>query len=92
MGTGVSLEFKNCSLYINGLLVEKDDALISLASELTLGVVPQKIKDFYLEEDDLSKLERLLANEIFGKGNCLTPDLDFIDDFVNEYDDFEDEF
>lgn len=88
MSKGTIMDFRDCSLFINGVLIEKDDALIVLASELTLGNALPKIKKLGLSETDLKRLEDLLNAEIFGKGNCLTPDLE---EGLFEFNDFDDD-
>jgi hypothetical protein len=80
-----SFRLKDCSLFINGKLVGKDDEVIQMANDLSYGVVPKQLRNFYLDEDELSELEILLTHEIFVRGNCLTPDEDFIvdeDEFI----------
>lgn len=67
-------KFKDCSLYVRGILVEKGDELIALTGELSLGNVPSKIRKLGLTEEQLVQLETLLTQKIFIDGNCLTPD------------------
>ena len=69
---------KECQLYINDNLVCEDDELIRVASMLTTGSVPPIIDKYDLEEHELLNLASMLSKSIFVKGECLTPDEEFL--------------
>lgn len=79
---------KDCGLYIGGKLVGKGDELINIASELSFGRIPKQLLNRGLNEDDFFEIETLLTHEIFVKGNCLTPDEDFIGENYFDEDDY----
>jgi len=71
---------KDCQLYINNKLVCEEDELIRMASMLTTGSVPPVLEVYDLEESDLMNLESMLSKSIFVKGDCLTPDDEYLEE------------
>tara|TARA_R100001440_G_scaffold4479_6_gene10205 strand:+ start:8329 stop:8565 length:237 start_codon:yes stop_codon:yes gene_type:complete len=71
---------KDCQLYINDKLVCEEDELIRMASMLTTGSVPPVLEVYGLEEGELMNLESMLSKSIFVKGECLTPDDEYLEE------------
>ena len=71
---------KDCQLYINDKLVCEEDELIRMASMLTTGSVPPVLEVYDLEEIELMNLESMLSKSIFVKGECLTPDDEYLEE------------
>lgn len=71
---------KDCQLYINDKLVCEEDELIRMASMLTTGSVPPILEVCGLEEGELMNLESMLSKSIFVKGECLTPDDEYLEE------------